>query len=82
MYHRPPLNVSIDTDQMHSGGGADGSIMAFAQIETNFKASVGMDEIVEEQRPFALKHKVSFGDLCVTNACASRHHHHLNHFCL
>ncbi|KAH9848069.1 versatile peroxidase VPS1 [Lenzites betulinus] len=44
------------------GGGADGSIMAFAQIETNFKASVGMDEIVEEQRPFALKHRVSFGD--------------------
>ncbi|OJT03659.1 Versatile peroxidase VPL2 [Trametes pubescens] len=44
------------------GGGADGSIMAFAQIETNFKASIGMDEIVEEQRPFALKHKVSFGD--------------------
>ncbi|KAI0672097.1 versatile peroxidase VPS1 [Trametes maxima] len=44
------------------GGGADGSIMAFAEIETNFKASIGLDEIVEEQRPFALKHKVSFGD--------------------
>ncbi|TCD62521.1 Manganese peroxidase 3 [Steccherinum ochraceum] len=44
------------------GGGADGSIMAFAQIETNFHANNGVDEIVEEQRPFAIKHKVSFGD--------------------
>ncbi|TFY81720.1 hypothetical protein EWM64_g2297 [Hericium alpestre] len=44
------------------GGGADGSIMAFAQIETNFHANVGVDEIVEAQRPFALKHNVSFGD--------------------
>ncbi|OBZ66199.1 Versatile peroxidase VPL2 [Grifola frondosa] len=44
------------------GGGADGSIMAFAQIETNFHANIGVDEIVETQRPFALKHEVSFGD--------------------
>ncbi|OBZ79394.1 Versatile peroxidase VPL2 [Grifola frondosa] len=44
------------------GGGADGSIMAFAQIETAFHANIGVDEIVEEQRPFALKHQVSFGD--------------------
>ncbi|KAI0752530.1 versatile peroxidase VPS1 [Daedaleopsis nitida] len=44
------------------GGGADGSIMAFSEIETNFEASLGLDEIVEEQKPFALAHKVSFGD--------------------
>ena len=37
--------------------------MAFADIETSFEASLGLDEIVEEQKPFALKHKVSFGDL-------------------
>ena len=68
---------------MHSGGGADGSIMAFSEIETNFRAyfpsltivrspsvltcsadaNDGVDEIVEEQRPFAIKHGVSFGDL-------------------
>ena len=46
-----------------SGGGADGSIAIFASIETNFHASIGVDEIVEAQRPFALKHNVSFGDL-------------------
>ncbi|OBZ79464.1 Versatile peroxidase VPL1 [Grifola frondosa] len=45
------------------GGGADGSIMHFAQIETNFHANLGVDDIVETQRPFALKHEVSFGDL-------------------
>ena len=28
-------------------------------------ANVGVDEIVEEQRPFPLKHGVSFGDLYV-----------------
>ncbi|KAM5546023.1 hypothetical protein V8D89_000149 [Ganoderma adspersum] len=44
------------------GGGADGSIMAFADIETSFHASTGLDEIVGEQKPFALKHNVSFGD--------------------
>ena len=47
------------------GGGADGSIMAFTEIETGFAASVGLDEIANEQRPFALKYDVSFGDLYV-----------------
>ena len=55
--------------------------MKFASIETAFResccsyasiiahdssdANVGVDEIVEEQRPFALRHPVSFGDLYV-----------------
>ena len=37
--------------------------MAFSDIETDFDASLGLDEIVEEQKPFAIKHQVSFGDL-------------------
>ena len=44
--------------------------MAFADIETSFHASTGLDEIVGEQKPFALKHNVSFGDLYV----------HINYF--
>ncbi|KAL4252075.1 Peroxidase [Abortiporus biennis] len=44
------------------GGGADGSIIAFSDIETNFHANLGTDDIVEVQRPFAIKHNVSFGD--------------------
>ncbi|GLB44307.1 putative the amino acid sequence converted into a structural homology model presents the general folding and conserved residues forming the active site and substrate oxidation sites of a [Lyophyllum shimeji] len=44
------------------GGGADGSIMHHADIETVFHANNGIDGIVEVQRPFAIKHGVSFGD--------------------
>ncbi|OBZ66256.1 Versatile peroxidase VPL2 [Grifola frondosa] len=59
------------------GGGADGSIMAFAQIETNFHANIGVDEIVETQRPFALKHEVSFGDFIqFAGAVALRRNRH------
>ncbi|OBZ67236.1 Versatile peroxidase VPL1 [Grifola frondosa] len=36
--------------------------MAFSDIETNYGANIGLDDIVEEQRLFALKHHVSFGD--------------------
>jgi hypothetical protein len=44
------------------GGGADGSIMAHSEIETVFHANDGIDDIVDVQRPFAIKHGVSFGD--------------------
>ncbi|KAJ7249929.1 heme peroxidase [Mycena rebaudengoi] len=40
----------------------NGSIMAHSDIETLFPANNGIDEIVEAQRPFAIKHQVSFGD--------------------
>ena len=42
--------------------------MAFTEIETGFAASVGLDEIANEQRPFALAHNVSFGDLWVPSS--------------
>ncbi|KAF5378509.1 hypothetical protein D9615_007179 [Tricholomella constricta] len=44
------------------GGGADGSIMAHADIETAYHANAGLDDIVELQRPIAIRHGVSFGD--------------------
>ncbi|KAI0063642.1 manganese peroxidase 2 [Artomyces pyxidatus] len=44
------------------GGGADGSISTFSDIETNFHANNGVDEIVEEQRPFLAKHNITAGD--------------------
>ncbi|KAJ7917467.1 fungal versatile peroxidase from pleurotus Eryngii [Mycena leptocephala] len=44
------------------GLGADGSIMHHSDIETNFPANNGVDEIIELQRPIAIKHGVSFGD--------------------
>ena len=36
--------------------------MTFSGIETNFHANNGVDEIVEEQRPFVTKHNISAGD--------------------
>ncbi|KAI8994064.1 manganese-repressed peroxidase [Trametes punicea] len=44
------------------GGGADGSTMAHAAVEMTYAANDGLDDIVEAQRLFALKHNVSFGD--------------------
>nr|WCB70288.1 manganese peroxidase MnP3 [Trametes hirsuta] len=44
------------------GGGADGSISIFESIETNFHASIGVDEIVNEQAPFIARHNITAGD--------------------
>ncbi|KAF8884501.1 manganese peroxidase 1 [Infundibulicybe gibba] len=73
------FSPKLSREGKFGGGGADGSIMAHAEIETNFRelkyltqiyhiiihspdANNGVDDIVEAQRPFAIKHKVSFGD--------------------
>nr|VWO96432.1 Peroxidase (EC [Ganoderma boninense] len=45
-----------------SGGGADGSIAIFEDIETNFHASLGLDEIVNEQRPILQRHNLTTAD--------------------
>ena len=56
----------------HSGGGADGSIMIFADIETQFPANGGLDDIVKMQERCLSEcggHGVlSPGDLCVPAA--------------
>ncbi|KAJ7090954.1 heme peroxidase [Mycena crocata] len=57
-YSMQPLIVLLTA----SGLGADGSIMAHSDVETAFPANNGIDEIVDIQRPFAIAHKVSFGD--------------------
>jgi len=56
------IGFTIGVPANIGGGGADGSIMAHSQIETNYHANNGVDEIVEEQRPIAIRHNVSFGD--------------------
>ncbi|KAF8910802.1 manganese peroxidase 1 precursor [Mucidula mucida] len=38
------------------GGGADGSMFIFSDTEPNFHANLGIDEIVEAQRPFINAH--------------------------
>ncbi|KAK0195813.1 manganese peroxidase 1 precursor [Armillaria mellea] len=44
------------------GGGADGSIITFSDIETAFHANDGIDEIVEAQKPFIARHNITAGD--------------------
>ncbi|KAG7443421.1 manganase peroxidase [Guyanagaster necrorhizus] len=44
------------------GGGADGSIVTFSAIETEFHANIGIDGIVEVQRPFITAHNMTAGD--------------------
>ncbi|KAH8107934.1 ligninase precursor [Cristinia sonorae] len=43
-------------------GGADGSIMVFDTIETGFHPNIGLDEIINLQKPFVAKHNITPGD--------------------
>ena len=51
----------------HSGGGADGSILAFGEIETQYPANRGVADIVRAQAQFLSRFggAISPGDLCV-----------------
>ncbi|THH31802.1 hypothetical protein EUX98_g2375 [Antrodiella citrinella] len=46
----------------NGGGGADGSMIVFEDIETNFHANNGVDEIVDAQKPFIARHNITPGD--------------------
>ncbi|KAI0356936.1 manganese-repressed peroxidase [Trametes cingulata] len=59
---RLTFHDAIGISSTQGGGGADGSIMAHSDIELAYGENVGVDEIVELQRPIALRHNVSFGD--------------------
>ena len=52
-----------------SGGGADGSIMVFRDIETQYPANGGIDDIVKAQAQFLSQFGdvISPGDLCVSS---------------
>ncbi|KAJ7019580.1 manganese peroxidase-like protein [Mycena alexandri] len=45
-----------------SGGGADGSIITFDEIETAFPANNGIDDIIDAQTPFIARHNITPGD--------------------
>lgn len=46
-----------------NGTGADGSMILFADIETNFAANAGIDDSVDALAPFLTRHNVTAGDL-------------------
>ncbi|ETW76658.1 manganese peroxidase [Heterobasidion irregulare TC 32-1] len=56
------FSLSANTAGTFGGGGADGSIIIFSSIETAFHANNGIDEIVEEQKPFIARHNITPGD--------------------
>lgn len=45
------------------GGGADGSMILFADIEVNYVENTGISDSVEDLKPFLSRHNVSAGDL-------------------
>ncbi|KAJ3492267.1 hypothetical protein NLI96_g116 [Meripilus lineatus] len=56
------FSPSLNARGTFGGGGADGSISTFSEIETVFHANGGIDDIVEVQKPFVAKHNISAGD--------------------
>ncbi|KAJ8502205.1 hypothetical protein ONZ51_g84 [Trametes cubensis] len=56
------ISPKIAATGVFGGGGADGSIAIFEDIETNFHANLGVDEIIDEQRPFIQRHNISVAD--------------------
>ncbi|KAJ7175027.1 putative versatile peroxidase [Mycena crocata] len=45
-----------------TGGGADGSVVTFDEIETAFPANNGIDDIIDAQVPIIARHNITAGD--------------------
>nr|AEJ37999.1 Mn peroxidase MNP6 [Polyporus brumalis] len=56
------ISPAIAARGQFGGGGADGSIALFEDIETNFHANLGVDEIIDEQRPLLQRSNISAAD--------------------
>ncbi|TFK86882.1 class II peroxidase [Polyporus arcularius HHB13444] len=56
------ISPAIASRGQFGGGGADGSIAIFDDIETNFHANNGVDEIIGEQRPLIQRHNITTAD--------------------
>jgi hypothetical protein len=59
---RLTFHDAIGFSKTKGGGGADGSIITFDEIETVFAANNGIDDIVDIQKPFIAKYNISAGD--------------------
>ncbi|KAI0643793.1 heme peroxidase [Trametes maxima] len=57
------FSPALEAQGKFGGGGADGSIAIFSHIETGFHPNIGLDEIVEKQRPFLERHNIGVADL-------------------
>ncbi|KAK6966482.1 peroxidase [Favolaschia claudopus] len=54
---------AIFTDIFNAGGGgADGSVITFDDPETSFPANLGIDDIIDAQKPIIARHNITPGD--------------------
>ncbi|KAJ7489140.1 manganese peroxidase 3 [Mycena latifolia] len=60
---RLTFHDAISFSPTKGGGGADGSILTFGDIETNFAPNLGTDDIVDALTPILARHNISSGDL-------------------
>ncbi|KAJ8469427.1 hypothetical protein ONZ51_g9000 [Trametes cubensis] len=56
------ISPALEAQGIFGGGGADGSIAIFSEIETGFHPNIGLDEVVEKQRPFIERHNLGVAD--------------------
>ncbi|KAL1948279.1 hypothetical protein VTO73DRAFT_12354 [Trametes versicolor] len=56
------ISPALEAQGKFGGGGADGSISIFPEIETKFHPNVGLDEIVALQKPLQARHNLSHAD--------------------
>ncbi|KAI0775760.1 prepropeptide lignin peroxidase [Trametes elegans] len=56
------ISPALEAQGKFGGGGADGSISIFPEIETSFHPNIGLDEVVALQAPFQARHNLSHAD--------------------
>ncbi|THG97447.1 hypothetical protein EW026_g4554 [Hermanssonia centrifuga] len=56
------ISPALEAAGKFGGGGADGSIAIFSETETQFQANIGLDEVVEAQRPFLRRSGMGVAD--------------------
>ncbi|KZT40748.1 manganese peroxidase isozyme 3 [Sistotremastrum suecicum HHB10207 ss-3] len=57
------ISPSLAKTGKFAGGGADGSMILFPDVEPNFSANNGIDDSVDSLTPFLSNHNVTAGDL-------------------
>ncbi|KAJ3556345.1 hypothetical protein NM688_g2079 [Phlebia brevispora] len=53
------ISPALEAQGQFGGGGADGSIVIFADTETGFPANIGLDEVIDIQKPFIQRSNMS-----------------------
>ena len=68
------FSPALTAQGQFGGGGADGSLITFGDIETLYHANGGIDDIVDAQRTFMADNNINMttGDLYVLSTVVSR----------